>query len=61
MKIRKIDIPYYVFLLIFFACTDIYLVNGVKIVYIFALIAAFTFFIHGIRLNKKIFFYGCGI
>lgn len=36
MKIRLVKLPFYVKLLIFFACTDIYLVSGIKITYLFA-------------------------
>ena len=37
MKIKKIDIPMSVFLLLLFSCTDLYLVSGVKIVYVFCI------------------------
>lgn len=36
MKIRIVKLPLYVKLLIFFACTDIYLISGIKITYLFA-------------------------
>lgn len=36
MKIRLVKLPLYVKMLIFFACTDIYLISGIKITYLFA-------------------------
>lgn len=53
MKIRKIDIPLSVFFLILFSCTDIYLVSGVKMAYVFCIPIAIKLIKRNVRLEKK--------
>ena len=53
MKIKKIDIPMSVFLLLLFSCTDLYLVSGVKIVYVFCIPIAIFLIKRKILLERK--------
>lgn len=53
MKIKKIDIPMSVFLLLLFSCIDLYLVSGVKIVYVFCIPIAIFLIKRKILLERK--------
>lgn len=53
MKIRKIDIPLSIYFLILFSCTDIYLVSGVKMVYVFCIPIAIELIRRKIRIERK--------
>lgn len=56
MRIKRINLPAYLILFLFFCCTDIYIVSGIKLVYLFAFVLAIKLLRTPVLLGKKDYF-----